>query len=107
VSVLNIKTAQETHVPSIVYLVHIWGIDASCLLNPAYDRSLMASMSLESPGLLPHVPMFAHGLQMACVLFHHHIPLAYFYLLVLFLPLVLVEKILPRMPVALGYSTVG
>jgi hypothetical protein len=44
---------------------------------------------------------------MACVLFHHHIPLACFYLLVLFLPLVLVEKILSRMPVALGYSTVG
>jgi hypothetical protein len=59
------------------------------------------------PGLLPHVPIFAHGLQMACILFRHHVPLACFYLLVLFLALVLVEKILPRMPVALGYSTVG
>jgi hypothetical protein len=51
--------------------------------------------------------MFAHGLKMACVLFRRHVPLACFYHLILYLPLVLVEKILPRMPVALGYSTVG
>jgi hypothetical protein len=55
------------------------------------------------PGLIPHVQMFAHGLQMACILFRHHIPLACFYHLVLYLTLVLVEKILPPMPVALGY----
>jgi hypothetical protein len=48
VPILGIKTTQETHVPIVVYLVHIWGIDASCLLNPAYDRSLRASASLES-----------------------------------------------------------
>jgi hypothetical protein len=58
-------------------------------------------------GLLPHVQMFAHGPQMACVLFRRHVPLACFYHLVLFLPLIPVEKILPRMPVALGYSTAG